>query len=144
VVARVALCALCRQHQRRAQATPERSTNTTSPGSGATGSAAPRSVNRSVPVANRTVMPPSIPARSTTATGSAYRIDTRLPRSTSVLIDGMSPCLASRRSSDSAALRYWVGFAPNAANARRQAAIDGSPAGGVVARRSATSFWAAR
>jgi hypothetical protein len=37
-----------------------------------------------------------------------------------------------------------VGFAPKPANARRQAAIDGNPAGGVAASRSATSSWAVR
>jgi hypothetical protein len=40
---------------------------------------------------------------------------TRFPMSTSVLMVGMSPCLASLRSSASAALRYCVGLAPNGA-----------------------------
>jgi hypothetical protein len=48
--------------------------------------------------------------------------------STSVPIVGMSPCLPSLRRSASAALRYWVGLAPNLVKTRRQAAIEGMSA----------------
>ena len=48
--------------------------------------------------------------------------------STRVLMVGMSPCLASLRSSASAALRYRVGLAPNPVKTRRHAAIEGRSA----------------
>ena len=47
---------------------------------------------------------PAVPAPFGVA-GNAYRMLTRFPISTSVLIDGIDPCLVSRRSSASAADR---------------------------------------
>ena len=46
---------------------------------------------------------------------------TRLPTSTKVLMEGISPFLVKRRSKASAALRYLVGETPKALNARRHA-----------------------
>ena len=77
----------------------------TSPGSGCSVAPDPRSVNDSTPVAGRTVNVPVIEPRSNIATGNAYRMLTRFPISTSVLIDGIDPCLVNRRSSASAADR---------------------------------------
>jgi hypothetical protein len=43
-----------------------------------------------------------------------------------------------------AAVVALVGLAPNRANARRQAAIEGSSAIGVASSRSVAACWAAR
>ena len=104
-----AVSAAWRQHQRRAATRPPSSMKITSPTSGAARSPEPRSVNDSAPVANRTVVTPVTSRRSKTATGNAYRMLTRLPQSTSVLIEGSEPCLVRRRRSASAADRYVVG-----------------------------------
>jgi hypothetical protein len=67
-----------------------------------------------------------------------------VPMSTRVLMVGMSPCLASRRSSASAALRCWVGLAPNRAKARRHATIEGSSAIAIMCSLSEAACCAAR
>ena len=64
--------------------------------------------------------------------------------STSVLIDGIEPCLVSRRRSASAADRYAVGSTPNARNARRHAARLGSSESGVSPIRATTTACSAR
>lgn len=137
-----AVAALWRQHQRRALTVPASSMNTTSPGSG-DDSPAPRPVKLSEPSANRTVRVPATAAASSAATGRRWRTATRFPKSASRLRDGTSPCLTRRRNRASAALRYWVGFTPNPANTRRQAASDGTSDSGAPSRSaSVVCCWA--
>jgi hypothetical protein len=101
-------------------------------------------MNRSAPVANRTVTGKVRLDWSRTATGTAYLIEIRFPMSTRVLIAGMSPLLSRRRSSASIADRYWVGFTPKALKARRHADTDGVSEIGVAASRSRASACSAR
>ena len=144
VSSRVALSRDWRQHQRRAQTASPASTKTTSPGSGWSVSLAPRSAQGSSPRAKRTTMSPLTARVSKTATGSAWRMLTRLARSTSVLMLGSSPCLTRRRSSASAAERYCVGSTPKARKTERQAASVGSSQSGVSPRRARTAACSSR
>lgn len=81
-------------------------------------------------------MPPLIAATSSAATGMANASETALHRSTSGCSRGSVPSLRNRRSSDSAAHRYWVGLSPIRANARRHAWISGSSLSGPSASRA--------
>ena len=89
-------------------------------------------------------MVPVMLARSKTATGMAWRSDTRLPMSTMALTVGMSPRWESLRSSASAVLRHRVGLVPNSLKTRRHAATWGRSAIAVASSLSEAACCYAR
>lgn len=77
---------------------------------------------------------------SRTATGIAKASEAALHRSTSGCRLGRLPWVRSRRSSDSAAHRYWVGRSPIWVKARRHAWISpNSPSGPWASRDRAAA-----
>ena len=79
--------------------------------------------------------------RSNTATGIANASEIALQTSISGSIRGSVPSFLKRRSSDSAAHRYWVGLRPIAEKVRRQARISGSSDSGPPVSRDLAVAW---